>query len=208
MATHSSILAWRIQWTEESIGSQRVGHDWSISAHRYTIWNCLASQVALVVKNLPATAGDVRGKVSIPGLGRSPGGGHGHPLQYSCRENPMDRGAWRATVHGVSKSRTWLKRLGTHAHTLSWLPFSLKSKMGFFVPHTFVGKVKKKPNFLDQCDCPFVCSLSMGVQTEVPEPQEMETHSHWRPLAGSTAPPPGHRRSSPLQAIFCQSRCS
>ena len=45
---------------------------------------------------------------SIPGLGRSPGGGHGKPLQYSCLENPMDRGAWRATIHGVTKSRTQL----------------------------------------------------------------------------------------------------
>ena len=44
----------------------------------------------------------------IPGLGRSPGGGRGNPLQYSCLENPMDRGAWQATVHGVSKSLTWL----------------------------------------------------------------------------------------------------
>ena len=44
---------------------------------------------------------------SIPGLGRSPGEGHGNPLQYSCLENPMDRGAWQVTVHGVVKSRTW-----------------------------------------------------------------------------------------------------
>ena len=54
----------------------------------------------------------------IPGSGRSPGGGHGNPLQYSCLENPMDRGAWRAVVRGVTKSRTLLKRLsvrtGTH----------------------------------------------------------------------------------------------
>jgi len=55
-----------------------------------------ASQVALVVKNLPANAGDVRNMGSIPGLGRSPGE-HGNPLQYSCLENPMDRGAWQAT---------------------------------------------------------------------------------------------------------------
>ena len=53
-----------------------------------------ASQVVLVVKNLPANVGDVRDVSSIPGSGRSPGGGHGHPLQYSCLENPMDRGAW------------------------------------------------------------------------------------------------------------------
>ena len=56
-----------------------------------------ASQVGLVVKNLPANAGDIRDIGSIPGLGRSPGGGHGNPPQYSCLENPMDRGAWRAT---------------------------------------------------------------------------------------------------------------
>ena len=62
-----------------------------------------ASQVALVVKNLPASAGDLRDVGSIPGSRRSPGGGHGNPLQYSCRENSIDRGAWRATVHGVTK---------------------------------------------------------------------------------------------------------
>ena len=55
--------------------------------------------VALAVKNPPANAGDVRDESSIPGSGRSPGGGHGNPLQYSCLENFMDRGAWKATVH-------------------------------------------------------------------------------------------------------------
>ena len=54
--------------------------------------------MALVVKNLPANVGDIRDAGSVPGLGRSPGGGHGNPLQYSCLENPMDRGAWLATV--------------------------------------------------------------------------------------------------------------
>ena len=57
-----------------------------------------------MVKNLPASAGDLRDETSIPMSGRSPGGGHGNPLQYSCLENPMDRGAWGATVHGVAKS--------------------------------------------------------------------------------------------------------
>ena len=65
-----------------------------------------ASQVALVVKNPPANAGDIRDMGSIPGSGRSPGEGHGNPLQYSCLENPMDRGVWWATVHGVTKSWT------------------------------------------------------------------------------------------------------
>ena len=67
------------------------------------------AQVALVVKNLPANAGDVRDTGSIPGSGRSPGGGHGNPLQYSCLENPMDREAWWATVHRVTQSWTRLK---------------------------------------------------------------------------------------------------
>ena len=59
-----------------------------------------------MVKNLPANAGHVRDVGLIPGLGRSPGEGHGNPLQYSCLENPMDRGAWRATAHRVAKSWT------------------------------------------------------------------------------------------------------
>ena len=65
-----------------------------------------ASQVALVVKNPPANAGDARDMGSIPGLRRFPGGGHGNPLQYFCLENPKDRRAWQATVHGVTKSQT------------------------------------------------------------------------------------------------------
>ena len=68
-----------------------------------------ASQVVLVVKNLPANVGDVRDAGLIPGLGRSAGGGHGNPLQYSCLENSMDGGVWQATVHGVTKSQTRLK---------------------------------------------------------------------------------------------------
>ena len=60
------------------------------------------------VRNLPANAGDAGDVGSIPGSGRSPGGGHGNSLQYSCPENPMDRGAWQATAHGVTKSQTRL----------------------------------------------------------------------------------------------------
>ena len=59
-----------------------------------------------VVKNPPANEGDLRDSESIPGLGKSPGGGHGNPLQYSCLENPTDRGAWQATVHEVAESDT------------------------------------------------------------------------------------------------------
>ena len=68
--------------------------------------NRWTSQVASVVKNPPADAGDVRDTGLILGAGRSPRGGHGNPLQYSCLENPTDRGAWRATVSGVTESDT------------------------------------------------------------------------------------------------------
>ena len=61
-----------------------------------------------VVKKLPASAADIRDIGSVPGSGRSLGGGHCNPLQYSCLEDPMDRGAWQAAVHGVAKSRTRL----------------------------------------------------------------------------------------------------
>ena len=70
-----------------------------------------ASARGSAVENPLVNAGDTGVTGSIPGLGRSPGGGHGNPLQDSCLENPMDRGAWWATVHGVAKSRTGLKRL-------------------------------------------------------------------------------------------------
>ena len=65
--------------------------------------NRIELTVALVVKSPPASAGDVRDVGSIPGSGRSPGGGHSNPLQYSCLENPMDRGAWQAAAHRVPK---------------------------------------------------------------------------------------------------------
>ena len=59
-----------------------------------------------MIKNLPANAGDIRNMGSVPGSGRSPKGGHGNPLQYSYPENPIDRGAWWATIHRVAKSQT------------------------------------------------------------------------------------------------------
>ena len=69
----------------------------------YRVW---ASQVALEINDPPVNVGDARDTGSIPGSGRSPGGRHGNPLQYSCLENPMDREAWWSIVHRVAKSRT------------------------------------------------------------------------------------------------------
>ena len=72
------------------------------SSNFYSLASRQASQMALVVKNPPANAGRLKRNRFIPRSGRSPGGGHGNPLQYSCLENPMDRGAWRTTIHGVA----------------------------------------------------------------------------------------------------------
>ena len=73
--------------------------------------------MALVVRNLPANVGYEKDTDSIPGSGRSPGGSQGNLLQYSCLENPMDGGAWQATMQGVAKSQTGLKRLSMHTCT-------------------------------------------------------------------------------------------
>ena len=92
-------------------------------AHSDIFWGSTdflgASQVALVVKNPPANAAGVREVSSIPGSGRTPGEGNGNTLQYSCLENPMDRGIWWAIVDRVAKSQTWLsdwndRLLGAH----------------------------------------------------------------------------------------------
>ena len=69
--------------------------------------------MSLVIKNPPAKAGDIRDTGSIPRSGRVPGGGQGNPLQYSCLENPTDRGTWQAMVHRVTKSWRGVKKLST-----------------------------------------------------------------------------------------------
>ena len=153
IATHFNILIWRIPWTLQAMGLQRVRHDWETftslhftplihsstskdsnnhglfilivhihwkkSTYKWIhviqthVFQCQlfqetwASQVALVVKNLPANAENTG---SIPRSRRSPRGGYGNPLQYSCLENPMDRVPWGATVHGAAECDTteWL----------------------------------------------------------------------------------------------------
>ena len=87
--------------------------------------------MVLVVKNLPVNAGDIRDMGSIPGLGRSLGGGHGNPIQYSCLENPMDRGGWWATVYRVTKSWTGLKQ-APHCPRSSWEQMNLSTTLNIF----------------------------------------------------------------------------
>ena len=110
MATHSSVLALRIPWTGEpdglpSMGSHRVRHDWSDLAAA-AAWLTLGFPGGSAVKNSPAN--NVGDSSLILGSGRSPGEGNGNPLQYSCLEDSMDKGAWGVTVHGVTKSGTQL----------------------------------------------------------------------------------------------------
>ena len=138
MVTHSSVLAWRIPGTGEPglpstlqypcLGNPMDRRAWLATIHgghkESDMTELLSSQtlLALVVKNLPVDTGDLKDSNSISGLGRSPGGGHGNPLQYSY-QNPMDRGPWWATVDGVAKSQTELKQLskiGTHSSVLAW----------------------------------------------------------------------------------------
>ena len=108
-------IPWRRKWQPIPVflPGKSLGAPPAIEAreqHPYEARPVWASQVALVAKNLPANAGDMG---PIPGSGRSPGEENGNPLQYSCLENPMDRGGWRATVHGVAESQTLLTRLST-----------------------------------------------------------------------------------------------
>ena len=91
-----------------------------------------SSQVTLVVKNLPANAGDGGDTGSVPGPGRSPGEGRVNPLQYSCLENPMDKGTWQATVPGVAQSWTLLKRFSMQSFMLLDL---------FYISPQNIGKI-------------------------------------------------------------------
>ena len=90
------------------------------------------------LSEVKASAWNVGDLGSIPGLGRSPGEGSGNPFQYSCLENPMDRGAWRATDHRVAKSQTQLKRPSTHTHVWeSWFAALFQTKAKKSCPHLF-----------------------------------------------------------------------
>ena len=110
MATHCSTVAWRIPWTKEpgrlqSTELQRVGPDRVIFIFTFFMF-MLGFPGGILVKNVFASAGDTGDLGLIPGPGRSHRGGHGNPLQYSCLENLMDRVAWWATAHRVTKIQT------------------------------------------------------------------------------------------------------
>ena len=83
-----------------------------------------------MVNNPPANAEDIRDSSSIPGSERSPAGGHGNTFQYSCLENPKDRGAWVVTVHAVTKRRSGLKQFNTQTHTHTHVYYMLPGRQG------------------------------------------------------------------------------
>ena len=117
-----------------------------------------ASQVVLVVKRLPANAGDGRDAASIPGSGRSPGGGHGNPLQCPCLENPLDRG-----VHVVQQSQTWLKHLSTcDSHGNLYGTF-IKSRAPLWVLCLYLYRLSHTPQVVDSCMTPY---FKWGTETK------------------------------------------
>ena len=137
MALHSSILTWKIPWTEEpgglqSMGLQRVGHDWSNLTYTYY----LLLLGGTVIKNSPTNEKMQRDVGLTPELRRSPGKGNGNPLQNSCLENSMGRGAWRAILHGDRVRHDWI-----HTHTHHLLP--AQGYLNFLInfPHCSANKI-------------------------------------------------------------------
>ena len=116
-----------------------------------------------MVKNLPASAGDLRDAGSVPGWGRSPGGGHGNPLQHSHLENSMNRGAWWATAHEVTKSQT---RLSDFASLISCSLIS--SGVICVVPGISplsLPETEQSSVAMSQCDYPSICPRTPGLLT-------------------------------------------
>ena len=126
----------------------------------------LQLQVVLVVNNPLANAGDKGDLGSIPGSGRSPGGRHGNPLQHSCLENLMDRGAWQSTVHGVTKSWTRLKQFSIYTCTVCWV--------SVLACHCCVVQ---SLNPVQLCD-PMACSMP-GLPVLQYLPEFAQIHIHW-----------------------------
>ena len=133
----------------QSVGSQRVRHNWATELNWTELVNLFSPHLLFHMsfsggsdsKESPYNVGDLG---SIPGLGSFPGGGHGNPFQYSCLENPMDRGAWQATVNGIVRAgHDWVTE---HTHTLIHTTvFNLSSEIFLYISEFFlcIGLTKK-----------------------------------------------------------------
>ena len=120
-----------------------------VHTHTHTHMNKWAAQVALVVKNPPASSGEVREMGSIPGSGRFPGEGNGNPFQLSLLENPMGGGAWQVTVHKVAKSWIWLKWLSTHTtHMNKWFVQGCVIAKMWLQEQSSISSKERAPNIL------------------------------------------------------------
>ena len=137
-----------------------------------TFFSCLVSTVCMdhsffgspgapIITNPPASIGAAGDAGLIPGLGRPPGGGHGNPLQYSCLENPVDRGPWQATIRGVTKSRTEQKRLSalcTHTQVFHvctrFLSAATAEAQALSSAHVASAAMRGKPAHLPGAPCP------------------------------------------------------
>ena len=129
--------------------------------------NIWASQVSLVVKNLPVSAGDIRDVGSIPGSARSLGGGHGNPLQCSCLKNRMDRGAWQATILTVAENQTPLKWLSMNTH------LHINTYIFLYICIQFSSVGRSCLTLCDPMDCsmpgfPVHCQLPDAIQPSHP----------------------------------------
>ena len=146
------------------------------------------SQVAPMVKTLPASAGDIRKMGSISRSGRSPGGGHGNPLQYPCLENHMDRGAWQAVVHRVQRVRyDWRNLATTHTHLRMLYPLDASSTVSVLPFCSF------PPSHLHTVTVNKHCQMSPGRQNSA--------HYHSSPAAAAAA-----AKSLPSCPIPCDRR--
>ena len=154
----------------------------------------LASHLVLLVKNLLANARDVKDTGLIPGLGRSPGGGHGNPLQYSCLENLMDTGAWWATFHRDAQSQTRLKQL-THITRLGYCEYCYYEHRGVCISlnHQFSSVAQSCLTLCDSMDCSMP-----GLPIHHQLLEFTQTHVHWV----SDAFQPSHPLLSPSPPSF------
>ena len=159
-------MVWGLSWCSLSLSSSGGGQPLAAIPISGKCW-INPSQAAQWVKNLPAiqkTGLVPEDPCSICGVGRSPGEGSGNPLQYSRLEHPMDRGAWRATVHGVAKSRTRPKRLSTHTHWINMCspsaPPNLESSLFLESQHVSFYGARVSCAFIVQGPCPWCLSSS------------------------------------------------
>ena len=123
-----------------------------------------------MVKKSPANAGDTRDRSLIPGLERYPGGGNGNLLKYSCLKNPMDRGAWQATIHGVTKSLTRLKQLSRHTRKIQKLA---NKTMFYFSSVQFSSVSQSCPTLCDPMNC---STPGLPVHHQIPKFTQIHVH--------------------------------